>query len=600
LFESIYLMKRAVAVLAVITAVGGASAAELKLSAPGAPSALVEKLESASLTLGTAKRDEPVTPQDLLSAARADYGRLESVLYGAGHYGGVIQIIVDGREAAEIPPLSQSRQIDRVSIRVLAGPRFIFARAQVTPLAPGTELPDGFKFGAQAKSGLISDAAQAGIDGWRDLGHAKAELDGQKIVANHKDNILSADIRLAPGPRLRFGDLVVRKTGRVRPDRLREIAGLPSGETFSPEEVDEAAKRLRRTGAFRSVSVTEAETPSPEGTLDIEASVVDEKPRRIGFGAEISSLEGLGLSAFWLHRNLLGGAERLRFDASISGIGGDTGGEDYNLSARFDRPATFTPDTGLYLEAHVAEESEPSYRERSAGVGGGLTHIFSDSLTGEAGIAYRYSEVDDDLGSRTLEHVLLPLNLTWDTRDSQLDAHEGYYVDIEATPFAGLDGGSAGARLYGDARAYLGFGKDDRFVLAGRAQIGSVSGASADEVPPGMLFYSGGAGTVRGQPYQSLAVDLGGGREIGGRSFMAFSGELRAPLRDALSLVAFYDVGFVGADSWGTDNGDWHSGAGLGLRYNTGIGPIRLDVATPVSGGSSGNVEIYIGIGQAF
>ena len=105
---------------------------------------------------------------------------------------------------------------------------------------------------------------------------------------------------------------------------------------------------------------------------------------------------------------------------------------------------------------------------------------------------------------------------------------------------------------------------------------------------------------MRGQAYQSLAVDLGGGREIGGRSFMAFSGELRAPLRDALSLVAFYDVGFVGADSWGTENGGWHSGAGLGLRYDTGIGPIRLDVATPVSGGSSGAIEVYIGIGQAF
>jgi len=598
--ESIHLMKRIAVCVALILTTGAAFATELKLVAPGAPGSLVDKLKSTSLTLAAPAREEPVTPQDLLAAARADYGRLESVLYAAGYYGGVIRIVVDGREAADIPPLAQISRIDRVALRVLAGPRFIFARTNVTPLAPGTELPDGFRFGAYAESGLIADAAKAGIDGWRDLGHAKAELAGQDVIANHKTNIVAADIRLNPGPRLRFGDLVVRKTGRVRPERLREIAGLPTGETFSPDEVDEAATRLRRTGTFRSVSVTEAETPAPDGTLDIEARVVDEKPRRIGFGAEISSLEGLGLSGFWLHRNLLGGAERLRLDASVGGIGGDTGGEDYNLSARFDRPATFTPDTGLYLEARAAEENEPNYRERSIEVGGGLTHIFSDSLTGEAGIAYRYSEVDDDLGARTLEHVLLPARLTWDTRDSQLDAHEGYYLDVEATPFVGVNGGSAGARLYGDARAYLGFGKDDRFVLAGRAQVGSVSGASAAEVPPGMLFYSGGAGTVRGQAYQSLAVDLGGGREIGGRSFMAFSGELRAPLRDALSLVAFYDVGFVGADSWGTENGGWHSGAGLGLRYDTGIGPIRLDVATPVSGGSSGAIEVYIGIGQAF
>ncbi|MDW3116453.1 MAG: BamA/TamA family outer membrane protein [Roseovarius pacificus] len=81
---------------------------------------------------------------------------------------------------------------------------------------------------------------------------------------------------------------------------------------------------------------------------------------------------------------------------------------------------------------------------------------------------------------------------------------------------------------------------------------------------------------------------------------MAFSGEIRAPLRGNFSAVAFYDIGFVGRDSWSTDNGDWHSGVGLGLRYATGIGPIRVDLATPVDGGKSGNVELYIGIGQAF
>lgn len=227
-------------------------------------------------------------------------------------------------------------------------------------------------------------------------------------------------------------------------------------------------------------------------------------------------------------------------------------------------------------------------------------HRFNDKLTGETGIAYQYSEIDDDLGSRSLEHLLFPASLTYDGRNDPLNATDGWYAKLEGTPFIGLDTETIGARLYADARSYVGLGEDDRFVIAGRLQLGSVSGADLSEVPPEMLFFSGGAGTVRGHSYQSLAIDLGGGNRIGGRSFLALSSELRTKINDVWSVVAFADTGFVGQDSWGTENGDWHSGAGLGARYNTGIGPIRVDLATPLDGGAGEDFELYIGIGQAF
>ena len=585
--------------LCVALCAGPAIATEWGLVTTGAPKPLEDRLRAVSTVGDTVERDA-ATPQDILAAAQADYARLVSALYQAGYYSGTVNIAVDGREAADIPPLSAPGQISVVAILVQPGPKFAFSTARVTPLAPGTALPDGFAAGQPALSNLVGDAARAGVDGWRAVGHAKADVADQQITANHPKRKLSADITLTPGPRLRFGQLQVPDPGAVRPERVRAIAGLPSAQVFSPDDLKEAAQRLRRTGAFSSVKLTEADTISPGQTLDIKAELVDAKPRRIGVGLELSSLEGFGLSAFWMHRNLLGGAERLRIEGEIKGIGGNSGGIDYRLSGRFDRPATFTPDTGLYLEATLQEEDEPDYRERSLQIGGGLTHIFNDTLTGEAGLAYRYSEIDDDLGSRTLEHLLLPVSLTWDSRDDPLDARNGYYLDTNVTPFVGLNEDTAGAWVMADARGYWGFGADDRFVLAARAQIGSVSGASLTELPPGMLFFSGGAGTVRGLPYQDLAIDLGGGRRVGGRSFMAFSGEVRAPLRGDFSAVAFYDIGFVGRDSWSADNGDWHSGIGLGLRYATGIGPIRVDVATPVDGGSSGDIELYIGIGQAF
>lgn len=578
-------------------------ATEVTFSAPYAPEKFAESLRSASLAISTVAQDE-ATAQDVLAAAQADYGRLIGVLYAEGYYGGVIRIRVNGQEAASIPPLRAPSEIKQLDISVERRAGFTFSTARVAPLPPETDVPEKFAPGQLAKGELIGEATRIGIAAWRASGHAEALVADQTVVADHANFTLAADITLDPGPRLRFGALEIAEAGRpsrVRPSRIRAIAGLPTGKTFSPDELDDSATRLRRSGAFRSVVMTEAETPNPDGTLDITTRVIDAKRRRVGVGAELSSLEGVTLSGFWLHRNLLGGAERLRIDALIGGIGGDSGGEDYRLGARYDRPATFTPDTGLFLEARTEENNEPDYRERKVEIGGGLSHIFSDELSAEAGIAYRYSDISDDLGTRELQHILFPASATWDRRDDPLNAKSGFFIELTLTPFVGLDQKSGdGARIYADGRHYLSLGSDDRFTLAGRAQIGSVAGAKVDEIPADMLFYSGGAGTVRGQGYQSLGVDLAPGVTVGGRAFAGFSGELRADINDKVQAVAFADTGFVGQDALGTGRGRWHGGAGFGARYFTPVGPIRVDIGTPLGDDAGKDFEIYIGIGQSF
>ena len=577
-----------------------ASAADVNLQAKDAPESLSEKLRAASLTISTSK-EEATTSQDLIAAARADYTRLTAVLYDAGFYGGIINILVDGKEASDVPLLGTIPDIKKIDLRVDPGPAFVFKQARVAPVAPGTELPEGFVTGATAKSGLIKQAVRAGISRWRDVGHAKVELVDQSITADHRGPNLSADIRLNPGPQLRFGDLTVSKDGGVRASRIRKIAALPNGQVFSPAALNTSAERLRRTGSFQSVVLHEAETSTVSNTLDIDAELTAAKPRRIGFGGELSSLEGVTLSTFWLHRNLFGGAERLRLDAEVGGIGGQSGGLDYSIGARYERPATLTADTDLFLEFRLQQSDEPDFRERSVQIGGGFSHRFSKYLTGEAGLAYRFSDVNDDLGSRTLQNLLLPARLIWDSRDNALDAKRGYFLTGEATPFLGLNRSATGARIYGDLRGYKALGQSDRsIVLAGRTQIGSVLGASVEDIPPEFLFFSGGAGTVRGQPFQSLSVDLGNGLDVGGRSFLGFSGEVRVPVSQSLSTVAFVDTGFIGEDGLSTNNGEWQGGAGFGVRYATGVGPIRFDVGTPLDGDAGSSFEVYIGIGQAF
>ena len=105
---------------------------------------------------------------------------------------------------------------------------------------------------------------------------------------------------------------------------------------------------------------------------------------------------------------------------------------------------------------------------------------------------------------------------------------------------------------------------------------------------------------MRGQGYQSLALDIGGNRS-GGRSFLGLSGEVRRDIGENLQLVGFADWGYIGAEAFPDFSGESHAGAGLGVRYKTGIGPIRLDLATPIAGDTDGSsFYVYVGIGQAF
>ncbi|WP_347311721.1 autotransporter assembly complex protein TamA [Defluviimonas sp. SAOS-178_SWC] len=574
------------------------------LTTPGADKDLTDRLRAASL-VADAERSGQTDSQSVFAAARADYARLIGALYTEGFYSGVIRIRIDGREAAEIPPLDAPSTISKVEISVTPGPRFTFSKARMKPYAKGTKLPPAYGDTKIARSGAIVDAADAGVEGWRNIGHAKAEVADQIIVADHRNATLSSEILLDPGPRLRFGQLSMSGYQRMKPTRIAKIAGFPTGEVFDPKTLDKVATRLRRTGAFRSVALTEAEQPNPDGTLDIDLVVSEEKLRRFGFGAEVSNSEGLSLSGYWLHRDLFGGAERLRVDGALERIGGqDIDGVGYEVGVRIDRPATPVTDASAFVEVRAARAEIVDLTVDGLEFNFGLTRQFGDHITAEAGISYITATAKFATGSIDYELVALPLSLTWDNRDKPLDARKGYYLDADVTPFYGFGTTGSGGQIKADARAYRAFGADDRIVLAGRLHLGTVIGSSLGQTPPDYLFWSGGGGTVRGQPYQSLGVPLARTAtitvETGGLSFAGFSGELRANITEKIGAVAFYDAGFVSDEELFGGNGEWHSGAGLGLRYNTGIGPIRFDVGMPVSGSTNDGVQLYVGIGQAF
>ena len=208
---------------------------------------------------------------------------------------------------------------------------------------------------------------------------------------------------------------------------------------------------------------------------------------------------------------MLGGAERFRVDGEITGLSGGTGGIDYSLGATYLRPATFRSDTDLYANANIAQLDEPSFFQRDISAEAGIIRRIGTDVELQFGLGLAAGEVSDDLGDRSYSLISLPLEGTIDRRNNEFNPTSGYYANLSIAPFVGFDGTDSGARVVGDGRIYRSFGEDDRVTLAFRGQIGSIIGADADGVPASYLFFSGGGGTVRGQPYQSLAVDLGGG-----------------------------------------------------------------------------------------
>ncbi|MFZ1467563.1 MAG: autotransporter assembly complex family protein [Paracoccaceae bacterium] len=591
------------AVLTLALALPALALDRLDFSVAGQDKALTKSVRASSLLLSQ-QADGATNAQDLFTAARSDYARILSTLYTEGHYSAIISIRIDGREVAEIAPLNAPSRIGTITVSVDPGPTFAFSRATIAPVAPDTDLPSEFATGQTARSTVITQAEDAAILAWREDGHAKAVVAAEDLVANHPDATLSADIRVAPGPALRFGALTVTGAERMRVNRIIKIAGLRYGERFSQSELDRASQRLKRAGVFSSVTLTEADYPVAGDLLPITATVVEEKLRRYSLGAEIASLDGLALTGYWLHRNVNGGAERLKIEGSITNIGAGTSGMDYNLGASLERPATFSPDATATLSFNIGHLDEVDYYADYAEIGLGLRYYFSEQLTARTAINYEYAEGSDPGGKFRFRSLAAPTGVTWDRRDDAADAHKGFYLDATIKPFWGFDTTGSGARLTLDARGYRSFGARDRVTLAARFQAGAILGSDLLDTPRDDLFFSGGGGTVRGHPYRSLGVvvNRGFGPDflIGGTHMLAISAEVRARVTDTIGVVAFADAGQIGADGFFDDGADWQAGAGLGLRYATGFGPIRLDIAAPVHGKTGDGVQFYIGLGQSF
>lgn len=558
-------------------------------------------------------RDEPALgAPGLLADARSDYRRILGALYANGHYGGTINILVDGREAATLPPDTDLTGSVPVVITVEPGPLYRFSQATIANQAPATADPrdqvplpfeEGFAPGEAARSGTILRAERLAVETWRQQGYALAEVTDRQVEAIHPDAAVEATITVDPGRRAVYGPLAVEGTERMDPAFVAYMAGLEPGEEYDPDDIEEANARLAALDVFRSVRLQEASQIAADGSLPATLFVQERALRRIGVGGSISTTDGFGLEAYWLHRNLFGRAERLRIDGRVSGIDSvDPDDFTYRFGLAFTKPGVYTPDTRLIAALNAEREVINAYERTGVSGQVGLEHSFSPELTGRLFITGRHAEFSDAVfGTRSFTSGGFEAGIVYDTRDIPTDARSGFYLAATAEPFYEFTRSSPGVALTGEARAYHSLDEEESIVLATRLRIGTLIGPSIADTAPDRLFLAGGGGSVRGYGYRTIGVTQPGGAITGGRSLLEGSLELRARVTDTVGLVAFADVGHVGADSFLDFSEDLKVGVGAGLRYLTPLGPIRLDVGVPLNPGAGDpDFAVYIGIGQSF
>ena len=180
---------------------------------------IANAVRSASLVVSIDTNETP-DPQSYIAAARADYRRILTALYGRGHYSGSVSIQIDGREAAGISPLDAPSQIEKIALRVDPGPTFTFGKASVYPLPSGTSLTNSFARSEVAASTVIVQALAESVSAWRDNGYAKAAAKNQQVTAKHAERILDVAITLSLGPQLTFGTLTITGNDTVRAARI--------------------------------------------------------------------------------------------------------------------------------------------------------------------------------------------------------------------------------------------------------------------------------------------------------------------------------------------------------------------------------------------
>lgn len=407
------------------------------------------------------------------------------------------------------------------------------------------------------------------------------------------------------GPRATFGKLTTEGDPVFDLDHLNVFPRFREGDLYDQRKRDDLRDAIVATGLFSTASVEPVRTgrPGPDGTEQVDLLVRQTAgpARSLAGTAGYSTGQGLRIEGSWTHRNLfppegalIGSVVAGTQEQGLSGTfrRSNAGKRDRTFAvlaaATHSNYDAFNAFTGT-LSARWSYDSTPIWQKR-------ITYYYGGEIVGTNESVYDFSR--GERRRKTYGIAALPGQVQWDRSDDLLNPTKGYRLRLTVSPETTTSGGiKPYVRTMIEGTFY--YPAMQSLVLAGRARAGSIQGIDRDELAPSRRYYGGGGGSVRGYGYQRLGPFDPNGDPVGGRSLNEFSLEARYRFGD-FGIVPFIDAG-NSYESSTPKGSDLKMGAGIGGRFYTNFGPMRIDVATPLNRRpGDGRIALYISIGQAF
>jgi translocation and assembly module TamA len=538
---------------------------------------------------------KPANVAQINRRARDDAELLNTILRAEGYYDANIETDVVAKDGRLL-----------VTLTVEPGPIYKFDQVQVTGV-PKADVEAAF--GVKANDPVNADAVIGGEIALKDKlareGFPFAKVPEPEITVDHDTRIATLKLNVESGGERRIGAInVVGDRAPFDAKHVQTIARFRPGDRYDQSMMDDLRRAIIATGLVSSVKIEPVPGTTPE-TVDI-ATTLDPAPFRtiageVGYGTG----EGFRVAASWQHRNLI------RPEGAVT-LRGVVGTKEQSLGALLRMGNFRRRDQVLNASMIAAHEVRAAYDATSFGIAASLARqtsiIWQKDWTYSFGFELLATDEKDFVPTvgiaqrRTYFIGALPLTLGYDGSDDLLDPTKGFRLSGRLSPEVSLSGKTFGyVRTQIDASGYVPVGR--RTVIAGRARIGITAGAARDDIAPSRLFYAGGGGSVRGFGYQEIGPRNVLDQPIGGRSLAEFSLEarIRLPIFGGnFGVVPFVDAGNIYTSSLPKFTG-MRVGAGLGLRYYSNFGPIRIDVGTPLARRKGESlIAVQVSLGQAF
>ena len=528
--------------------------------------------------------------------AREDADLLNSLLRAQGYY--------DSSVATRVEPGAKPM----VVLSATPGTLYTFKGVTIDGIAAAGDKAPGLAtaFGIKPQDPVNSDAIVAGQANLTTKigreGFPFAKVGDPAIVVDHATRTATLDLSVQPGGMRKFGQVIALPGNRVfGADHVAEIARFSPGDLYDATKLDDLRRALIQTSLVSSVDLKPVQGTTPD-TVDVAVKLDPAPPHTVAGELGYGTGEGARAELSWTHRNLFPPEGAL----TVRGV---LGTQEQLGSIVFRRNNFKARDRVLTLQASAAHTNRNAYDAKTYSLAGTLerqTNIFfQKTWTWSVGAELLASDERDVILStgaprrRTFFIGALPTSLNYDGSDDLLNPTKGFRLGGRLSPEASLQGSVFGyTRTQFDGSVYQPFG--ERVVLAARTRLGTIVGAPRDQVAPSRRFYAGGGASVRGYGYQAIGPRDPNNDPIGGRSLTEFSIEARVRVLGSFGIVPFLDAGNIYTSPLPKFTGLQY-GTGIGVRYYSNFGPIRLDVGTPINPqpGDS-RIAVYVSLGQAF